>query len=138
MKIIVKKWRALSDRTKRWIMTAWGSSWTVAALIGSDWTAALICAGLVVGFHAASWLLQRSIDRHRVHLIRITLTDGQRLTGVAYGCPRCIHKRLRTQDTFPATDQFGEEHLVATARIEDVLLAPYDGPDDRFADATES
>lgn len=135
---IIEKWRGLSDRTRRWVMTAWGSTWTLAALVSRDWIAALVCAGLVVGFHAASRLLQRAIDRHRTHFIRITLTDGQRLTGVAYGCPRCIRKHLRSVDTFPATDQFGEEHLVATARIEDVLLAPYDGPDDRFADATES
>lgn len=135
---LIEKWRALSERKKRWAMTGVAATSPVMALFNQRWLLAAVYAVFIVFMHVTLWLLQRSIDRHQTHLIRITLTDGQRLTGVAYGCPRCIHKRLRTQDTFPATDQFGEEHLVATARIEDVLLAPYDGPDDRFADATES
>lgn len=135
---IIESWRALPDRTRRWILTGVGMTSPAIALAGGEWVTALVYGGLLALMHVVLWRLSASIDRHRTHFIRITLTDGQRLTGVAYGCPRCIHKMLRTQDTFPATDQFGEERLVATARIEDVLLAPYDGPEDRFADATES
>lgn len=134
---LIEKWRALSERKKRWAMTGVATASPVMALFNQRWLLAAVYATFIVFMHVTLWLLQRSLDRHRTHLIRITLTDGQRLTGVAYGCPRCIHKMLQ-QETFPAVDEDGVEHLVATARIEDVLLAPYDGPDDRFADATES